>query len=284
MFERQVRSSVADLQEQVSALTRELAEALEQQTATADVLRVISSSPGELQPVFEAMLESATRICEANFGAMFRLENGAVRMVTRLRVPERLSQFLQKHRDSFGPLHPWSRLIQSRRTLHIADYSNDRAYLERDPVAIAGVELGGLRTLLAVPMLKDDELVGFVTIFRQEVRPFTDKQIELVSNFANQAVIAIENTRLLSELRESLQQQTATADVLKVISRSTFDLQTVLHTLVEFSSPPLRCRQGYHYPEKRRGVLSCGRLRIHLRIHGLRQKHSGRAGTRFGAW
>ena len=120
MFERQVRSSVADLQEQVSALTRELAEALEQQTATADVLRVISCSPGELQPVFGSMLENAKRICKANFGNMYRLEDGAVR---RARAPLAGATFpiSRKHGDSFGPLHPWSRLIQSRRTLHIAD-------------------------------------------------------------------------------------------------------------------------------------------------------------------
>ncbi len=178
------------------------------------------------------MLENATRICDANFGGMFRIENGAAQLVTRFHIPERLLEYLQEHGGSYGPLHPWSRLIESRRPLHIADYRNDRAYLERDAVAIAGVELGGIRTLLAVPMLKDDELIGFVTIFRQEVRPFTEKQIELVTNFAAQAVIAIENTRLLSELRESLEQQTATSEVLRVISSSPGELELVFTAML----------------------------------------------------
>ena len=232
----------ARLVDELGQRTTDLSEALEQQKAASEVLQAISGFPGDLEPVFASMLQNAVRICDAKFGNIYRWDGDTLHLVAAFNTPPAFA----KARGSTplrrpGPKTVVGRMVATKAVIHVADLATEQAYIkDRVSPAVAAVELGGVRTILAVPMLNKSELIGSFTVYRQEVRPFTDKQIALITNFAAQAVIAIENARLLNELRqrtadlsEALAQQRATSDLLQVISGSPGNLEPVFQAMLE---------------------------------------------------
>ncbi|MGB8042937.1 MAG: GAF domain-containing protein [Pseudolabrys sp.] len=265
-----LQESYTGLEKKVELRTQALTEALEQQTATSEVLKVISSSRGELQPVFETMLANAVRICQANFGVLFRFEDGAAHAIAMFGVPPAFADFWESGPKRFGPGTAFARVAETKQTVHVIDVKEEPAYIEGEPVLVAAVSLGGFRTLVNVPMLKENELIGTIAIYRQEVRAFTEKQIELVTNFAAQAVIAIENTRLLHELQartgelaQSVGELRALGEVSQAVN-STVDLETVLTTIVAKATQLSSTEAGAIY------VFDDGAQEFRLRAtHGL---------------
>ena len=214
-------------------LFNETKEALEQQTATADILRVISSSPTDVQPVFDTILNNATRLCEAERGGLFLFDGEAYHAAAFRGAASALVEHHMRAPIRPGPHTALARLVRELRPVHIEDMLADAAFAEGDPLRRAVVELEGMRTLLVVPLLKEGRLIGAIGVHRREVRPFTDRHIVLMQIFADQAVIAIENVRLFNETKEGLEQQTATAEILRVISSSPTDLQPVMEAVAE---------------------------------------------------
>jgi GAF domain-containing protein len=234
-------------------LLNELRQSLERQTATADVLKVISSSAFDLETVFATLLETAMRLCESSTAAIWRAEGGLFRLASCRGISDEFEKFSRAN-----PIVPGRGTITGRTavegaTVHIPDVLADPDFTSFDYQS-----RGNYRTALGVPLLRERQVIGVFALTRSEVRPYTQSQIELVQNFAAQAVVAIENVRLLNELRESLQQQTATADVLKVISRSTFDLQAVLDALVESATLLCEAQDANVFCQL---VTSCAQLR-----------------------
>jgi len=246
---RTVSVSNADLHKQLSRRSRELQETLEQQAATSEVLQVISSTAGELEPVFDALLRNATRLCEATFGNLFLREGPTFRAVA---VHGKQEYVVYYRRDPVVDLRdnpgiPLGRAVKDKLVIHTPDLRTDQSYIAKNNRIVRLVEVAGARSFLLVPMLKEGELIGAIVLYRQEVRPFSDKQVDLVKNFAAQAVIAIENTRLLNELKQSLEQQTATSEVLRVISSSATDLRPVFETIAHNSVHLCRATYGVVY-------------------------------------
>src|SRR5262249_2994225 len=271
--EKKLKAYARELEKKLEARTRELSEALEQQAATAEVLRVISSSPSDLQPVLDTILANATRLCEAKFGFLFLRERDNFRgLAMHGAVATPYADWWRREpvvdiRER--PHVPLARIARHKEVLHIPDLKADQAYIERDPRMVAFTDSCGARSNLHVPMLKESELVGVITIYRQEVRPFTDKQIELVQSFANQAVIAIENTRLPNELRqrtddlsEALEQQTAASQVLQVISSSNGELEPVFQAILASATRTCDAKFALLYGIKNGGARIISKLGI----------------------